>query len=592
MPSKPRLLELVLDAYREGDLHECIRLVRTLVEAAPQATAPRQLLAALFASTGNGRQALAHYRRLLPQAVTRGEVIRAIAFQKQIDVYEQHDALAPGRWLALQKQLRERGLPFLLETPGIHRPWDETQLLGLPRAWFERIAAETRFEILGLEPRSLDVESGTVWEVLAGRVRWSFALPDGRASAEALAAEGDAVHVDPGLARTARVSLVPELPVEALRFEAGLARDLRLALSAGLHVTRPTVAGLSREPYTMLSIRPQGHDEVAGPARVPAAGSGVEPLKLAPPTDAEAAPPPAQRDSGDWVEFGVLSLPDPALSQNGEDGVHAIDEPTPERPQPIEGEAAGPDAPPADAAAASLPADGSAPAEPPVTEGAAEAAAEEPDTSVPAQSPVAPEAAEVSTHALPPLFDQLPGAPGQPPAAPREPALAAPREEEPVEEMMPVDQAEGLLAVPCADSPGAAGDQEQPIERRRHPRVTVSLESRMALLRLSGSRVNPIQGQLGDLSTSGFSIRFGSDVLGASHAALADAIVAVDIDLPGPNGALRLAAQVRWLEADASPGETRVGIEFVLLTEPDRRRIAGTLAKAALALHAATRKAA
>jgi len=60
VPSKPRLLELVLDAYREGDLHECIRLVRTLVGAAPQATAPRQLLAALFSSTGNGRQALAH----------------------------------------------------------------------------------------------------------------------------------------------------------------------------------------------------------------------------------------------------------------------------------------------------------------------------------------------------------------------------------------------------------------------------------------------------------------------------------------------------------------------------------------------------
>jgi hypothetical protein len=72
---------MVLDAYREGDLDESIRLVRTLVEAAPQATAPRQLLASLFASTSNGRQALAHYRRLLPQAVARGEVIRSVAFQ-------------------------------------------------------------------------------------------------------------------------------------------------------------------------------------------------------------------------------------------------------------------------------------------------------------------------------------------------------------------------------------------------------------------------------------------------------------------------------------------------------------------------------
>jgi len=601
VPSKPRLLELVLDAYRKGDLHECIGLVRTLVEAAPNATAPRQLLAALFARTSNGRQALAHYRRLLPQAVTRGEVIRAIAFQKQIDVFEEHEALAPGRWLALQKQLRERGLPYLLETPGIHRPWDEKQLLGLPRAWFERIAAETRFEILGLEPRSLDVESGTVWEVLAGRVRWSFALPDGRASAEALAAEGDAVHVDPGLARTARVTLVPELPVEALRFEAALARDLRLALSAGLHVTRPPVPGLTREPYTMLPP-PKARDQMDEPARVPAAGSGMEPLKLAPPADAEAAPPPTQRDNGDWVEFGVLSLSGPAPSQNGEDGVPATPEPTSEptpeptaeRTQPIEGEAAGPDAPPADGAAAPLQADGSAPAEPPEVPAAAEAAAEEPDMSAEPESPASPEDDEpVSAPALPPMFDQLPGAPGQPPAAPREPLVEAPREEELVEEMMPADQAEGLLAMSSADSPGGpAGGREQPIERRRHPRVTVSLESRMALLRLSGSRVNPLQGQLGDMSTSGFSIRFANEVVGASHAALADAIVAVDIDLPGPNGALRLAAQVRWLEPDASPGEVRLGIEFVLLTEPDRRLIAGTLAKAALALHAATRKAA
>jgi hypothetical protein len=42
----------------------------------------------------------------------------------------------------------------------------------------------------------LDVDAGTVWEILAGRMLWSFALPDGRASAESLAAEGDAVHVD------------------------------------------------------------------------------------------------------------------------------------------------------------------------------------------------------------------------------------------------------------------------------------------------------------------------------------------------------------------------------------------------------------
>jgi len=531
---------MVLDAYREGDLHECIRLVRTLVEAAPQATAPRQLLAALFAAIGNGRQALAHYRRLLPQAVSRGEVIRAIAFQKQIDVYEEHERLEPGRWLALQKQLRERGLPFVPETPGgADRPWEETQLLGLPRSWFERIAAETRFEILGLEARSVDVEAGTVWEVLAGRMRWSFALPDGRASAEALAADGDAVHVDPGLGPTARVALLPELPVEVLRFDAGLARDLRLALRAGLHIPSPTLAGLSSETRALLPTHPLRHEDLDDPVDVPAAGSGMEPLKL-PPIEEPPAPPTAP-EAGDWVEYGVLSLSEPAPSRDGEGDV-APGERSTDPAAPIEAVESEPVAP-ADA----VPVSGASEAVPPAE-------------SVPSAASVEPAADELS-------------------------------DQEARGSEWPPDQAEGLLRV-ASEAPSAGGDQEMQLERRRHPRVTVTFESRMALLRLSGSRVNPVRGQLGDMSTSGFNIRFTQEELGPSHAALADAVVAVDLDLPGPNGALRLAAQVRWLEADATSGETRLGIEFVLLTEPDRRRIAGTLAKAALAALAGGRKAA
>ena len=56
--------------------------------------------------------------------------------------------------------------------------------------------------------------------------------------------------------------------------------------------------------------------------------------------------------------------------------------------------------------------------------------------------------------------------------------------------------------------------------------------------------------------------------------------------------ALSPPSQVRWIEAEESPDEARLGIEFVLLTEPDRRRIAGTLARAALALREQERKAA
>ena len=602
MPAKPRVLEMVLDAYREGDLDESIRLVRTLVEAAPQATAPRQLLAALFASNGNGRQALAHYRRLLPQAVSRGEVIRSVAFQKQIDVYEQPDALAPGRWLTLQKQLREHGLPFLAEAPGgAGRPWTEAQLLALPRAWFERIAAETRFEILGLEPRMLDVDAGTVWEILAGRMLWSFALPDGRASAESLAAEGDAVHVDPGLARTARVSLLPELPVEALRFEAALARDLRLALTAGLHVTS-TGAELTEETRALLPIRPRRREDLDDAPRVPLPNASTEPLRLPTPAEEPERPVPVAGDSSGWVDFGMVSLTETPVAAGGDGGSPAASDPS----DGSERSATGGDAPAPDGAPEAIPVSG--PHEPAVSgsEGMASgpashsipdreriidlppfeaepvgASAQSPDeagSDRPADEPGASSAQE----------GHGPGAPGWVDHEAEEAGIAASQD---LPE--PAESAE-VYMLSSAHDPFATsiGEPEQQVERRRHPRVSVSLASRLALLRLTGSRVTPVEGRLNDLSTSGFSIRFASTELGDSRAALADAVVAVDLDVPGPHGGLRLAAQVRWLECDEGGDEVRLGIEFVLLTEPDRRRIAGTLAAAALAAREQERKAA
>jgi len=594
---KPRVLEQVLDAFRERDLDECIRLVRTLVEAAPQATAPRQLLAALFASTGNGRQALAHYRRLLPQAAARGEVIRAIAFQKQIDVYSPADSLAPGRWGALQKQLRERGLPFLSEAPGSHgKPWTEAQLLALPRAWFERIAAETRFEILGLEQCSIDVEAGTVWEVLAGRMRWSFALPDGRASAEALAAEGDAVHVDPGLARSARVTLVPELPVEALRFEADLARDLKLALTAGLHVTPATVPGLTEESRALLPTRPRRKEDLDDRPLPPRSEPGAEPLRLPVPIGPTGDGGSESRDTGDWVEFGVLSLDHPrdehldraaAPVGDGNDAAGADFDPGSRDDDRIDR------TPPAKEADAAVGAGHGAEMEadsvpPPAADVPISAAADAP----PPPSPWIPGHERIEepseTDIEPEVVEAHPGDGGriEVPDDDTADSLAGPPP-------VPVDAASELIHPPSRSPfPPSSPDPEVQVERRRHPRVTVSLTSRLALLRLGGTRVQPVEGRLGDLSTSGFSIRFDKPTLGASSGALADAVVAVDLDIPGPQGALRVAAQVRWIEEDEAGDEVRVGIEFVLLTEPDRRRIAGTLARAALAAREQERKAA
>lgn len=522
MSAKRRLLEQVLTAYRGGDLQECIRLVRTLVEAAPQATAPRQLLAALYSQTGNGRLALVHYRKLLPEALERGELYRSIAIQKQIDALQPDQPPEPERWAQILTQLRSHGLPYQISVPGgPGPPWVEAQLLALPRATFERMAVETRVQLLGLDPEPEEVETGTVWEVVAGRLRWSFALSDGRASAEALAAEGDAIHVDPDLAPRARVTFAPELPVECLRFEAPLARELKAVLAASRPATGMMAEGFTPEARALLPTSPRRREDLDVTPRVPTPTSGDGPPRLAPLV--EGPPEGTARDSGDWIEYGGLPLSGESESPAG-DG---------DAPAPPAG-----DGPTLD-----------------LLSGAPTSASE---TSVPI---------ELSRERTIELSgSELPRKRGRPV----------------VERPGPVEMGDGLI-IPSIVDPFAAPipDVGEPIERRRHSRVAVSFETRMALLRLKGSRVAPIRGELFDLSTSGLGFRFGKQLLGASRAALAHAVVAVELDMPGSEGPLRVAAQVRWLEEHGD--EARVGIEFVMMTEPDRRRIAGALAGTPLA---------
>jgi hypothetical protein len=394
MHSTRRLLECVLAAYQEADWDECIRSVRTLVEASSQADAARQLLASLYVRTGNSRLALLLYRKLLPAAIERGGLFRAVAFQRRIDELSPAGSLASDRWEELQTRLRRsEHVPHAVPI-GSPRPWSEDELIALRSASFRRLGEESRVESIGLAPWSAEVETGTLWEIIAGRLRWEFALPDGRASAERLAAEGEALRIEPELAAHAYISVVPELPVEWLRFDASLAHDLEGELEPLRH--RPRAA--ARREHTS---RPAYH--------------------------------------------------------------HATDPATPD-------------------------------------------------------------------------------------------PFAAP--------------------VP---------DGTSPRDRRRHPRVGASFTSRLAMLRLPGTVVAPIRGHLIDLSTSGLSARFESADLAAARAMLEDAVVALELDLPGPQGPLRVAAQVRWIEIDEPAGEARIGIEFVLLTELDRRLIAGTLARVSLA---------
>ncbi len=583
MHSKHTLLERVLLAYRDGDMDECIRRVRTLVEAAPMASAPRHLLASVYAQAGNQRLALAHYRRLLPAAICRGEVFLALAIQKQIDSFEPRESHALDRWITLQTRLRASGQANDGTVPGGYgRPWSTAQILALPRIWFERIAYETQVELLGLEPQTLDVEAGMVWELITGRMRWSFALPDGRASAEAIAAEGDAIHIDPELAHRVRVTIAPELPVECLRFHPTLARELRAVLPAPTGGSSATSGGFTRETRALLPARPRPQEDLDIRRGVPEAPTGSEPARLALP---KGAAPPSEakpRDTGEWLDFGVISFDagaaaDAAPEREPRDLPTSPDADVPtvsrrrrsgDAPRLVEttrgdaGASAGPPAP--GVSPSGLPNERMIDLTPPWP-ARSDRAAETPPASVTRERLVD----------LPPIDSRPPSKRGRPVVQPRGAA----------------EMGEGLIVPPGSD-PFAEPipDLGKPVERRRHPRVGVSFDSNLALLRMGSSRVAPIRGQLFDLSTSGLAMRFDQTAVGFSRAALDDAVMAVELDLPGTGGPLRVAGQVRWLEVDDDGKEARIGIEFVLMTEPDRRRIAGTLASSPAGREAARQK--
>lgn len=493
MPPSRRMLEDVLAAYRDSDWHECVRRVRPLVESAPLADGPRQLLASLYLRLGNRRLALPQYRRLLAAAVERGQLLRAIAFQRRVDLLDA-SAADPRRWTDLQTRLRTHGLPYLSVVPiGSARPWTEAQILALPREWFERAATESTLIVMGLAPGTVDTEANTLWEVIVGRTRWSLAFPDGRAGPESIAAEGDAIRLDPDLARRATISFLPELPTECMRFDAGLVAALRGVIRTRGHAI--AADGLTAETRALLPTRPQRQEDIdRTPEPVPEAGEGPRRLALGAP----ASPASLHRDAGEWLEHGMLSLDSPS---------------------------------------------GGAP--PPAAPGATEPPPRERTVDLPAG-------------------DTRP----------------APRRGRPVVELPgPVELDHGLIIPPVPD-PFAAPipDLGKPVERRRGSRVGVSFASRLAMLRLAAPRLAPAEGTLTDLSTTGLGVRFPGASLGARRGALAGAVVAIDLDLPDGQTPLRVAGQVRWIEVDDAAGEVRFGIEFVLLTEPDRRRIAGALA--------------
>jgi hypothetical protein len=154
------------------------------------------------------------------------------------------------------------------------------------------------------------------------------------------------------------------------------------------------------------------------------------------------------------------------------------------------------------------------------------------------------------------------------PANSTEPATAPP------ERPRPDPVAEPVIAV------GA------PIERRRGTRVTATLETRVALLGISGTRVAPFGGRLLDLSPSGMGVGFPRGEIRHIREELEGALLDVELKLDRRGEPLELTCRVRWVSFDgpdgaAEPDElARLGLEFVLLTARARTRIQDALIRA------------
>jgi len=214
----------LIEPYRAGDWDECIRRARRAVDAEPFEPTPRQLLARLYARVDHPRLALLHYEKLMPIAVGRGDLFRALAIQRQIDALLSPGAAAPGRYAAMQRWFRMVGRSLGIPSDPASAPgFTPSMLLALSPETFEAMAAEMGVEELDLAPLETNADGGSVWAVVMGRVRWS--LDAAGSGTPALVEEGANVRIDDGVVR-GLLRLVPEVPSECLRFDASLVARL------------------------------------------------------------------------------------------------------------------------------------------------------------------------------------------------------------------------------------------------------------------------------------------------------------------------------------------------------------------------------
>jgi len=300
----PFALDDVLGPYRSGDLDECVRLLRLHLETSPFALTPRQFLAHVLTRLDQVSIARVHYEKLLPVAVGKGELFRALGIQRRLDELEGRSDTA-ARYAAMHRWFRLMGEANLAPAPDRTKPAiTASMLLRMPAEAFVHVAERVKVERFEPEPSSTPIDANALLHVLWGATRWRLVASDGRAVAEGRLEEGEQLGGH-GALKGGKLLYSPETPGERLHLEPSLVQvvacfDPRTSVDPLLtndlvRDERPALPG-RRTPSDLdrggsRPRRPSGADQ---PPRLDLTESG---FRIS-----------GERDTGDWIEHGQIDL--------------------------------------------------------------------------------------------------------------------------------------------------------------------------------------------------------------------------------------------------------------------------------------------
>jgi hypothetical protein len=301
-------LDEALDPYRSGDLDECARQLRLFLDTEPFALTPRHFLAHVLLRLDQTSLARVHLEKLLPVAVGRGELFRALGIQRRLDAIEGRTDVA-SRYAAMHRWFRLLGESNLAPAPDRTKPRVlAITLLRLPVEVFAHVAERFRVDRFEPVPSSEPVTGEELWHVLWGATRWRLVAENGRAAAEGRLEEGHQLG-GRGQKMRGKLLLSPETPGEWLHMEASLL-ELIAQFDPTANVDPLFQSEIVRDERPSLPGRRTASDLDRKSSRS-ARQSGPEPPRLD--LTARGFRIQADRDTGDWIEHGQIDLGGGAL---------------------------------------------------------------------------------------------------------------------------------------------------------------------------------------------------------------------------------------------------------------------------------------